>query len=66
MKTFIVPTGINLITYVNETLVSARRRGFDGTLELPTLRERAKGAVYESVLLTIETSVAPKPVGEFK
>lgn len=61
----IVPTAINLVAHVNETLVSARRRGFEGELELPSLRQRAKAAVYEKSVLKIETFTPTAQVGEF-
>lgn len=59
----IVPTGINLLTYVNDTLISARRRGFDGTIELPTLRERARAVVHGTSLMKFDETVQPDMVG---
>lgn len=61
----IIPTAINLLAHVNETLVSARRRGFDGELTLPSLRQRAKAAVHEKSLLKIEERIETSSVGEF-
>ena len=59
----IIPTAINLITHVNETIVSSRRRGFDATLTLPSLRDRAKAAHYESSVMAVETVLDTSPVG---
>lgn len=62
--TIIVPSGINLLAFVNETLVSARRRGFDGEVILPSLRERAKAVVYESSLMRLDVFETTVAVGE--
>lgn len=64
--TLIIPSGINVVAYVNETLVSARRRGFDGEMTLPSLRQRAKAVVFEATVLRLEATLTEVAVGEFK
>ena len=61
----ITPTAINLVTHVNETLVSSRRRGFDASLTLPSLRDRAKAAHFENSVMQIHTALDISPVGKF-
>lgn len=60
----IIPSAINLLAFVNETLVSSRRRGFDGEVTLPSLRERAKAVVHEVSLMKLEVSETTIAVGE--
>lgn len=62
--TLIIPSGINLLAFVNETLVSSRRRGFDGEVTLPSLRERARAVVHEVSLMRLEVSETTVSVGE--
>lgn len=53
----IIPTAINVLCAVNEGIVQNRRRGLDGLIELPTLRNRAKMMVSEQGVLPITQEV---------
>ena len=64
--TLIIPTAINQLTYINDALVTASRRGFDASIEMPTLRERAKAAQFENTVMRVEETVDTTLVGEFK
>ena len=50
----ITVTSINILTMANDFILKNRRRGFDATLELPSLRERAHLIVEENSVLPIE------------
>ena len=63
--TLIVPTGINVVAYVNDTLIAARRRGFDGEITMPSLRQRAKAVVHTATLLKLEATTPTTSVGVF-
>ena len=58
-RTVLTPTGINLTTYVNDLLVTERRRGFDGTINLPDLRDLAKAVVHERGVLDLTNVQVP-------
>ena len=38
----IIPTAINMITFVNDAILNSRRHDAPMTVTIPTLRERAK------------------------
>lgn len=61
----IIPTAINQVTYLNQALISARRRGFTGEITVPTRRERAKAAILESKLMRFEETVPVVDAGEY-
>ena len=66
MKTLLTPTSINLLAYVNDQLITERRRGFDGTVQLPDLRVLAKAVVHERGLVELDTTLPLPSLGEFK
>ena len=50
----IIPTAINLVCAVNASIIQNRRKGLDGEVILPSLRNRARMAVYESGVLPVQ------------
>lgn len=54
-KKLIVPSSINILTMVNESILQNRKKGFEGQVELPSLRRRAKLIVNETGLIPVST-----------
>ena len=63
-RQLLTATGINLLAYVNNTLITERRRGVDGSVDLPPLRALAAGAVHENTVLQVEQDVPVPSLGE--
>lgn len=55
----IVPTAINMVTFVNDSILASRRNDAPMQVTLPTLRERAKLIVngLGSLHVVVETPV---------
>lgn len=53
----IIPTSINVITAVNEILITLKKNGEDPEVVLPSLRRRALLIVKESGVLPIQTVI---------
>ncbi len=53
----IVPTAINVIALVNESVITARKAGDPVAVVLPSLRQRAKLIVNEEGALRVDVSV---------
>lgn len=54
--TYVIPTAINVLTVVNDALLTARRQGFTGTVELPSLRRRARMVVHRIGVLPVRNA----------
>jgi hypothetical protein len=52
----IIPTAINLLTAVNETMLTLHKAGDTAAMELPSLRRRALLVVKEIGTLPIQTT----------
>lgn len=50
----IIPTSINVITAVNDALITRARNGETAEVELPSLRRRALMVVQEKGVLTVQ------------
>jgi hypothetical protein len=55
----IIPTAINLLTAVNEILISQQKLAMTPAVELPSLRRRALLVVNETSSLPITTVAVP-------
>ena len=54
----IIPTTINVLTAVNDAIITNRLRGQDGTVTLPDLQARAQMFVSEIGVLPLQQYVA--------
>ena len=56
----IVPTAINMVTFVNDAIIAARKAGDPVDIRLPSIRNRARLIVNEEGSLQV-TATAPAP-----
>lgn len=61
----IVPTAVNLLMFVNESVIAQRREGDDMTVNLPSLRQRAKLVVRNEGALQVTMDVSDPPPGTY-
>ena len=54
--TYVIPTAINVLTVANDAFLIARRQGFTGTVELPSLRRRARMIVHRIGVLPVRNA----------
>ena len=59
----IVPTAINLLTELNEVMLTRHRAGLTREIELPSLRRRALMVVREIGVLPVQTEVVTSDTG---
>lgn len=57
----IIPTAINVLLMVNDTILRNRRNGFDAQIIMPSLRDRAKLIVYEAGVVPVQAVATPDP-----
>ena len=57
-KQLIIPTAINVLTAVNEILLTRSKAGLSMDVDLPSLRRRALMVVKEAGTLTVQMDVA--------
>lgn len=53
----VVPTAINMITAINETLITRRKAGLTSDIDLPSLRRRALLVVKEAGIVSLQMTV---------
>lgn len=56
----IIPTAINALCAVNETLITRKKEGLSTSITLPSLRRRALLIVKEAGVLSIQMTVLAK------
>lgn len=61
----IVPTAVNLLMFVNESIIAQRRAGDDMQLYLPSIRKRAKLAVNGEGSLQVSIDVSDPPANTY-
>jgi len=57
--TLVIPTAINIVGLVQTSILTARRQGFTGIVELPSLRQRARMIVKEVGILPVRNADLP-------
>ena len=56
----IIPTAINTLCAVNETLITRKKEGLSTSITLPSLRRRALLIVKEAGVLSLQMTVLAK------
>lgn len=61
----IVPTAVNILMFVNESMIASRRAGDEMTMSLPSIRKRAKLIVNGEGALQVSVDVPGEPASTY-
>lgn len=61
----IVPTAVNVLMFVNDSMITSRKAGDEMTLSLPSIRKRAKLIVNGEGALHVSVKVPGEPASTY-